>query len=137
MHREVKIFDLNRFRERQRHGQIGGVDLQGVDGGIQIAADRSSLESDGDLAKPKVEGERFHVQGFNERPERSVESHRQVVGLNDRADVHRWTVAEMDRRQQKFEVIDGVFDRFRGRFVAIGQFPPSMETRSTASSARA
>ena len=80
VHREVKIFELNGFVSGSATGRSAGADLQGADGGIQIAADRSSLESDGDLAKPKVEGERFHVQGFNERPERSVESHRQVVG---------------------------------------------------------
>ena len=66
------------------------------------------------LPSPRLKVNDFPSRGFNERPGTFPSSRtRQVVRLNDRADVHRWTVAEMDRRQQKFEVIDGVFDRFR------------------------
>ncbi len=47
MEGEMHILELYRFRQRQCDGEIRRVDLQRIDGGVQVPSDRASLEPDG------------------------------------------------------------------------------------------
>ena len=63
----------------------------------------------------------LEVQCLRQRPECSINFDGQVVWLDGGCGVQLSRIAEMDRGQKKFEIMDRIFDGNRFGFVSIGQ----------------
>ena len=86
--------------ERQCDGKICRIDLQRINRGIQVAADCASLSPTATLPRPRLNAEAISHPAFQPVVRMSHPDAREDYRAGRLPQVHRGTIAQMDRRQQ-------------------------------------